>query len=73
MSGLVVFSWNQKHVRRSFRFITEGVYGTFKTHNGRIVKEETVFDKHDNNQFSCKSHLLFHFSAARLERHKFPQ
>lgn len=35
----------------------------------RIVKEETVFDKHDNNQFSCKSHLLFHFSAARLERH----
>lgn len=30
----------------------------------RIVKEETVFDKHDNNQFSCKSHLLFHFSAA---------
>lgn len=57
MSGLVVFSWNQKHVRKSFRFITEGVYGTFKGTTGRerrIIKEETVFDKHDNNQFSCK-------------------
>ena len=39
----------------------------------RIVKEETAFDKHDNNQFSCKSHLLFHFSAARRERQEFPQ
>lgn len=51
------------------REFTERTTGTER----RIVKEETVFDKHDNNQFSCRSHLLFHFSAARLERHKFPQ
>ena len=51
------------------REFTERTTGTER----RIVKEETAFDKHDNNQFSCKSHLLFHFSAARLERQKFRQ
>ena len=51
------------------REFTERTTGTER----RIVKEETAFDKHDNNQFSCKSHLLFHFSAARRERQKFPQ
>ena len=51
------------------REFTERTTGTER----RIVKEETAFDKHDNNQFSCKSHLLFHFSAARRERQEFPQ